>query len=218
MDSIALLPDAEIIRIFAGVIRLWLECVISGFPAYSDAMEPHFVSPMYPNNNCKPAAIDHDDSFYDREKEHLFQRISNVDTAVFNILRFFITAARRHNALRIGLLHAGGLSLVLTTFVNVEFQLGGICRVLGVDPRNDKRSKQRRVPLQPIPLDAINNEASTLTVLMYDPLFQQNWEDRHFEARKALCSHLVDVLTRDISESDSRYQWSRALFKKITVS
>lgn len=104
---------------------------------------------------------------------------------------------------------------VVITFISCDFRLGGLSRVLGVDGRSDKRTEPKHVPLQPIPVDVVNDEASTISVLMYDPLFKQNWEPRQLDVRRALCSRLVGILTRDIQMFDSRYQWSRALFRKI---
>ena len=213
MDSIARIPEAEMVCILAGVMQLWLECILSSISSDLDAMEPQYSKGFFPYNN-RPTAIDLDNSFYDREKDYIFRRVSNVDAAAHNLLEFYTAAAKRHDSVRIGLLQAGVVSIVLSTFVSAEYRLPRISRALGLDQRNGNRVKRKR-PLQPLPLHTINDDAFTLTILMLDPQFYENWDIRQLAMRRALCSRLVDSLMGNSRPLDAKYQWSSVLCKKI---
>jgi hypothetical protein len=161
------------------------------------------------------------ESFYDQEKTRLFRKASNVDVASFNITKFVTTAAHRSMHIRAGLLNAGALSCVLIAFANTDFQL--LSLMDGLKEKGKKKEAQARhrespesaIPATPpISLEAIEAEASTLTVLMHTTTFRRAWADESFNMRRHLCSLLVDSLLEEHIVA-GRYVWTRALFGKI---
>lgn len=203
----------DIIRIFSGFMRIWFECI--GLQVQHDldaraarssdgfsVSEDRVVSGMVP-------PVEQEHSFYEREKNSFFQKIVKVDSVLFNVIKFATECAFRGATVRTGMLHSGGLALVLTAFVNADYRLGGLIDVPG------KQSKSGET--WPPSLGAINAEASTLSVLIHQAKFQKNWRGSRFTTRVTLCSMLVDSLFGGEEEQDNDYAVTRALFNKIVT-
>ena len=163
-----------------------------------------------------------DQSFYSQEKSRLFRRTSNVDIASYNITKFATTAAHHSANIRTGMLNAGALSLVLIAFTNVDFQLVGLMdgskgnkKKREVPSRRGESSQSAHLAALPFPLDAIEAEASTLTILIHTAAFRRSWTDESFDMRRHLCSMFVDSLLEEHGVITGRYVWTRALFTKI---
>jgi hypothetical protein len=165
-----------------------------------------------------------DDNIYDREKHRLFQKASNLDTALYNIIKFCTMAARRHRTIRFCMLDAGVLSLVIIAFVNASFlapslvdltlKKGKQMKVKSVGAGN-RHNQHCSLPPSSISSDIIQAEASTLSVLMHSSAFRETWHRQQFNDRRNICSLLVHSLLGDFGETDDRYTWTRALFWKI---
>src|ERR1700736_4727135 len=92
VDAIAQCSAQDIIIIFSGVIRLWLECVqqqASNQSKYNETVL--HSSQMNKRDFCDQrfspdAALSDDDTFHNREKHHLFEKVSNVDIALYRII------------------------------------------------------------------------------------------------------------------------------------
>jgi hypothetical protein len=162
------------------------------------------------------------DNLHDQEKRRLFQKASNVDTALYNIIKFSIMAARHDRTTRFCMLDAGVLSLVILAFVNVDFlapSLVDLWRKKGKHANSKSVNAETGYNLDgspsPIPSDVIQAEASTLSVLMHRAAFRETWQQQQYNDRHHLCSLLVHFLLGDFGEPDDSYTWTRALFRKI---
>jgi hypothetical protein len=115
VDAIAQISHQDIIVIFSGVLRLWLEYIqiqVQTQLAFCSGSHIGFLSNTGMDQRTSldiplPAA---DDTLYDREKHLLFQKASNVDTALYNIIKFSAMTAHRHRTIRFCILDAGDLS------------------------------------------------------------------------------------------------------------
>lgn len=226
IKSIEQCPHEDIVYILSGTIRLWFECVAMHIRNQLTYNASRHTAPLrnIGGQYAQPAIpIDIDETFYDREKSRLFERTSNTDTALFNSIRFATEGARRSAALRRGMLDAGALSLVLVAFVSADYKLPGLIdvsrlrrtRATEVGSGRRENPDLARSRASPIPLNVICEEASTLTVLIHNPTFQQTWTDERFNTRRFLCSLLVDVLLGRREDIDGSYAWTNALFRKI---
>lgn len=221
VDAIAQIAHQDIISIFSGVIQLWLECIrLQVQTQLTYGTNTGFERRPMTHGMALPP----DDNLYDREKHRLFQKTSNLDTALYNIIEFCALAARRHRAIRFCMLDAGVLSLVIIAFVNADFLAPSLVDL------TLKKGKQMKVPsagagnrynqdclLPPPPIssDIIQAEASVLSVLMHRAAFRGTWHRQQFNDRRRLCSLLVHSLLGNFGETDDRYIWTRALFRKI---
>lgn len=213
----------DVVRISSSIIRLWLECIqvqIQNEMAYGVSSHHRIIKGL--DGRLLPdTPIDVDEDFHDREKARLFQRVSNVDTALYNIILFATDAVQKSPTIRCGMLNAGALSLVIVAFANSDFRPSSL-----LTPT--KRGKQKGAGVgqiaaidvnfhapSPIPLDVIEAEASTLSVLMHDAAFRESWRDKQLYTRRRLCSSFINVLLGDFGKRDDRYAWTRALFRKI---
>lgn len=233
VDAIARIAHQDIISIFSGVIRLWLECIqLQAKTQSTYYADSHIGSLGSTEINAEMnqrifdemalrAVADH--NIYDREKYRLFQKVSNLDTALYNIIKFCAMAARRRRTIRFCMLDAGVLALVITAFVNAGFRAPSL---IDLTRENGKQIKLKssgagnrynRNSLSPPPIssDVIQAEASMLSVLMHCAAFRGTWHQQQFDGRRHLCSLLVHSLLGDFGETDDKYIWTRALFRKI---
>ncbi|KZP13467.1 hypothetical protein FIBSPDRAFT_133456 [Athelia psychrophila] len=148
--------------------------------------------------------------FYELEKKALFQELSGRELPGRNMLEFTIKASQRKSSIRRGILHAGGLSLILMAFTSRDFRPESLVNGDHVLPN---KAGQTYPVTAPIPIQVINDEAATLTVLIHDIHFRSTWADRPFRLRRALCSQLLHELMG--AAFDDRHTWTRALFLKI---
>ena len=87
----------DIVHIFSGTLRLWLDCITKqvGADSMYDAGK-HAADwgtrPGIFNEALLP--IDADDSLYDREKSRLFHVASHRDAALYSMLKFSRVVAR----------------------------------------------------------------------------------------------------------------------------
>lgn len=219
IKSIEKCPREGIVCIFAGTIRLWLECVAM-------QIRDDTLRHAAPLNNIRGTRtevelpIHVDESFYDREKSRLFEKTANTDAALYNIVKFATKSAYCSTTIRCGMLDAGALSLVIVAFINTDFQLPAFIDVSRKRRRKTGQSERSENPgsrTSPIPEDVIRAEAATLTALIHTPTFRQAWRDEEFNIRRYLCSLLVDGLLGRRGEINDRYAWTNALFRKILV-
>lgn len=165
-----------------------------------------------------PLSLDSDENFYKRERKILFRKVSNVDSALFNTLKFFGRAAHESDRIRLGMLEAGALSVVLSAFVSAEFLLGSLVHQSTSSGGMDVSSSDN-IDIAPISIDQVNQEASALTILIRKPTFRATWGRQKFEIRRRFCSGLTQILLgTDDADVDPKYLWTLALFKKITIS
>lgn len=227
--SISQEPHEDIVHIFSGIVRLWLECATARLKSELEPTDWYTGSQSGPWRAATVAplvSIDTDDTFFDREKNRIVQKVSNVDSALHNILDFCTHASHQSKVLRRGMLDAGVLSLVLSAFVTADFQISSLTDVFYGSDYGKRREKTKSGHArnsspehffpEPIPLDKVQDEASTLTVLVHRPNFIQNWEIRQFHTRRHICFSLIEGLFAESESLDAKYIWSRALFTKIT--
>lgn len=210
----------HILHLFSGVIRLWLECVVTSvLEAEESAERSAAVSPGSRRVFSQVAPIDLDEEFYEREKHIFFQKVSRVEVAAFNIIKFCTKAAHQTESLRAGLVEAGALSLVLSLFAGGDYKLLDLIDASELRRSRGNKARTKHVPPvpTPIPLDALNTEASTLTVLIQDPIFKQSWTRDEFQTRRYLSSIFVEILLGNSASLKKNYAWTRALFRKITA-
>lgn len=213
----------DTIRIFSGVIHLWLDCI--GIQIKNDgiaraARMTDVVSDQLEAVNT-PLLVEEivtDKSFYGQAKKDLWKKIVDVDAALIHVIQFATQAAKQKTTIRLGMLDAGSLVLVLAAFANNDFKLTGLVTI----PTKEVKLKEARVvhrecgdakgsSQQSLPVAAMNAGASTLRVVMRYTAFREFWGDQRFNTRLSLCSSLVDSLLGD--EGGSRE--TRALFKQI---
>lgn len=204
-------------HIFTNITRLWLDCVVGGIRKDIETGGAHVPAFGNPKNHAAGAqvSLDFDDTFYDRERTELFLKVFNVESALLNVLKFFVKAAHESGSIRRGMLDAGALSIVLSAFVSPDF----LCPHL-VSPGMGtlKATPSNFGTASPIPVEQINQEASTLTVLIQKPIFRQSWDPHQLDARQKLCAMLVTTLLRSNEEKDPKHLWMLSLFKKIALS
>lgn len=200
----------DIVRIFSGIIRLWL---FLGTILNDTATEGEIQTPAHQRIFCDSPAKPVPVGFYQIERNTLFREFAGRESPCNNLLEFFIRASHGNSSITRGILDAGGLSLIIMAFTSPEFTA----------PRLTDEVQGKRLLLNlvdpgypstaPIPLQTINYDAATLTVLMHNSQFRSYWSGHTFRHRKALCSLLLRRLTS--RPLDTRYAWTRALFLKI---
>jgi hypothetical protein len=212
--------------ICSGIIRLWLDCVgmqIKNEFAYGTSSHhwPFFAKNLEDRLTVGTEPIEADKNFYDREKTRLFEKVSNVDAALYKIIYFFTEAAKTSSVIRRALVDVGALSLVIVAFIASDFLPSNLVDIYGSKgTHNGMKSAHTttngrcHTPSQ-IPLDVILTEAKTLSVLMHDATFRKSWSDKRFNMRRHLSSLLVNALLGDFGQGDDGYAWTRALFRKI---
>jgi hypothetical protein len=207
------------INIFSCIIRMWIECIrkqIQNESIYLQAGIKGREDRLSPG-----ASIDVDANFHSREMNRLFEKVSNADMALYNIIIFATDAARWSGSVRRAMLDAGALSLVIVAFVNADFLPSNLMIAGRKGKQKEVKSERtRNVDVQchtsfPIPSDVIQAEASTLAVLMHDPAFRGSWRDKQLSIRRRLCTSLVNALLGDFGQRDDRHAWTRSLFRKI---
>jgi len=228
MNVIAECSHEDTVRVFSGVLRLWLECI--GLQIKNDAIaraerqssasvvsEEKFHSmnvPVFEN-------VMVDQTFYDKAKGELWDKIVDVDAALIHVIQFATRAAKQNTTMRLAMLEAGSLVLALAAFANHDFKLAGLVSVPGKEEQAKRVKSGRRqnadatasCPL-PLPVTAMNAGASTLLVAMRYAPFREFWGAQRFDTRLSLCSSLVDsLLGEDGDQGGSRE--TRALFKEI---
>src|SRR6266436_5405694 len=85
--------------ICSGIIRLWLDCVgtqIKNVFAYGISSHhwTFFAKGLEDRLTVGTEPIEADKNFYDREKTRLFEKVSNVDAALYKIILFSTEAAK----------------------------------------------------------------------------------------------------------------------------
>jgi hypothetical protein len=222
----AIQQGSDKVHIFSGILQLWLECVHiqvvnqAAYGTVSQTVDNHHFDGRLPTQRSLPIEID--GNFYNREKARLFEKISHVDSALYNVINFAIDAARRDSILRRGLIEAGSLSLVIVAFINDDFQASDLINVATKKGRFHRTMLTRRVNtdgeshlLPPISSKVIHDEASTLSVLIHQATFRSFWHDQQLNERRHYCSLLVVALLGNFGDSNDKYAWTRSLFRKI---
>ena len=218
----------DTVRVFSGVIQLWLECVSiqthsePNAAKHSDGLTSN-ASMSVSSGSTPPVKINEDPRLYGREKADFFDKIVNVDKYLYNIIKFATDTAGQSMTIRRGMLDAGCLSLVLSAFANDDFKLPGLTDAVWKQARKSgiKSGRKETVVggnslLAPIPSAVINAEASKLSVLMRNAKFRAAWQGQRFDTRRSLCLSLVDNLLGDGDrDMDDAYSVTRALFKTI---
>ena len=204
----------ELTYIFSGVLRLWLECVSMQLKKYSPPESS--LSGILDVRIFRSAVpqIEPEKTSYDHEKDRFIRKISDVDSALLNLIEFAKETADESATMRLGILDAGGLALVLCAFASVDFQLSGLVNN-SVMQGNRRASGLGHRVCEPLPMSAINAEASALSVLIHSSKFRRTWHGRRFQTRLALCSSLVYSLLGEDGRTDDRYEVASALFRKI---
>jgi hypothetical protein len=217
----------NMVHISSGIFGIWIECIQvqqqnQHNAGYQNAGYMQIGLKSHGYRAALDIPIDADESFYNREKNRLFEKVTNVDMALYNVIIFATNATRWSESVRRAMLDAGALSLVIVAFVNADF-LPSKLMVAG------RKGKEKETglgctgnavdgyyhPSGPIPLSVIQAEASTLSVLMHDTAFLKTWHDKQLDIRRRLCSSLVDALLGDFGERNDKYAWTRSLFRKI---
>ena len=214
IDAIAQISHQKITFIFSDITRLWLE--YAGQEKL-DRIGLAGRAPVSYAHNPSTVPIDVDETFCDREQRRLFQKVLYVDVAIYNIIKFCTKVAHCSAILRQGILEAGVLSLVLVAFANAEFHLSALTRALEKQRRKKslvEAGSSSEHSLAPLAA-AINDDASTLTVLIQYPSFLESWSDEQIRMRRLLGSSLVDALLGNLADIDEKYVWTRALFRKF---
>lgn len=217
----------DTVRVFSGVIHLWLECI--GLQIKNDSAaraarqsEPNVYSETFGKSmHVPPVEKLTVKTFYDQAKKDLHDKILDVDIALYNIIQFATKAAELNTTVRSGMLDAGSLVLVLTAFANHNFKLAGLVSMPGKDGKPKGAKPEYRESSDPtascpfsLPVAAMNAGASTLLVVMRYTAFRDFWGNHRFDTRLSLCSSLVDsLLGRDREQWGSRE--TRTLFKEI---
>ena len=218
----------DIVYIFSGIIRLWFECVqmqmqhesIYGPSSHQSA----FRATSIESHLSPTSSIDLHENFYDHEKTRLFKRVLNVDAALYKIIIFATDAARASDIIRCGMLKAGVLSLVIVAFANADFIPSNLINTATNKGKQKEAQSVRIVGATgqdggngptPVPLEAIQNDAATLSALIHSAKFKESWGDKRLNTRRRLCSSLVDVLLEDFGAKDHKHAWIQALFRKI---
>jgi hypothetical protein len=225
-NAIAQIEHQHIISIFSRVIRLWIECI--QIQVQINLTSQSHAGCFRNSNLNQGTSLDmvfsviSNENFYGREKHRLFRRASNRDSGLYNIIRFFTMAARRHRTIRFCMLDAGALSLVIIAFINTDFFTPRLINFTRMQskwakaepPVAESTYNQDRSPM-PIPADILLADASELSLLMPLPAFRATWHQQQLAHRRHLCSLLLDQLLGDTGETDDRYAWMKALFSKI---
>jgi hypothetical protein len=224
IDAIAQIDPQDIVLVFSGVIRLWLECMQTQINTQF-TYGGNLLIGLWGNERETPLdaptfSMDVDQNFHDREKKRLLGGASNKSTATYNILKFAATAAHRHNSIQSCMLDAGALSLVVTAFINVDFLASSLINFRWEGGKVSRPKPKHAMNINadahtPIPSDVILDEAATLSTLIHTPSFRHNWDERHFNNRRHLSLLLVDSLLGSNWAKDDNYRWTRAVFRKI---
>ncbi|KIM71280.1 hypothetical protein PILCRDRAFT_757859 [Piloderma croceum F 1598] len=228
MDALARGSREDTEDIFSAVIRLWLECVSTQIETseklraanqigFMSIFEGHYSPGM-------PPPIPSGLSLHDREKQKLLLKMAEVDSVLFNIIKFITKAAMQNSTVRLGMLDAGSLAIVLTAFADpVAFTLSSLTGNLGKEGKGKGGSSTHRkvsdiADAQRLFSAAISAEASTLSVLIRKPQFIKPWRGHRLETRLSLCSSLIDSLLGGQELDDVEYGVTRALFRNIVAA
>lgn len=226
MDVLALGSHQDVVRVFSGVIRLWLECVNIQTHTSSEHSTAQYVNTlssvsgdgMFPGNLVP---TNEDPRFYAYEKAAFLGKIANVDKYIYNIIKFATDAADKNMTIRWGMLDAGCLSLVLSAFVSDGFKLKSLTDVVENQGRKRRSKLGRRETLDaeislltPISSTMINAEASKLSILIRNAKFRAAWQGERFNTRRFLCLQLVDNLLGG-EDMDHEHSVTYTLFKTI---
>ncbi|KIM86727.1 hypothetical protein PILCRDRAFT_314087 [Piloderma croceum F 1598] len=216
-----------IVHIFSGIFGMWIECIqvqqqIQHNAGYQSAGYLQIGHKSRGDRAPPGIPIDADESFYNREKSRLFEKVANVDMALYNVIIFATNASRWSESVRRAMLDAGALSLVIVAFVNADFLPSNlvVAGMKGKEKETGSGCTRNAVdgyyhPSGPIPLSVIQAEAATLSVLMHDATFRGTWHKSQLNIRRRLCSSLVDALLGDFGDRNDKYAWTRSLFRKI---
>lgn len=220
IDVVAGGSPEDVRRVFSGLVRLWFECIALHMQSEEDAAASVALdSAEASSNGIVPSALV-ERTVLDREKGRFFKKIYGVDSALFAVIKFTTECASASSTARKAILDAGTLALVLSAFVNRSYKLSSLHDAFGhTGKRRGAKSPRRDTtdvrPTLESPLASINAEASTLSVLIRTPKFQENWKASRFAHRVALCAALVDGVFGGDAGRDNQYAVTRALFGKI---
>lgn len=209
----------DIVYIFSGIVRIWLECVsqqvqagLSSKGKVADMGRSPSAHGAGDRGGILPA-VDGVKSTYGRERDRLFRKVVGVDAVAHNILKFATQLAAENAAMRAGMLESGAAVLVLAAFANDDFTMSDLLCLTKQGKRKTMNTGKKEPTSAPLSLAAINAEASTLSLLLYQPVFRAGWEAQRLQTRLALSAVLVNALFSD--NADGRYDVTRALFRKI---
>ncbi|KIM82871.1 hypothetical protein PILCRDRAFT_459797 [Piloderma croceum F 1598] len=207
------------VRVFSGLIRLWLEC--TGLQINNE-VHTQSMAPTSLDYVTMPQVETVHKPFCNQEREALMVQIMNTDTALYHMLRFATETAKQNDTVRLGVLDGGSLALVLMAFANIEFRLSSLVSVPRKEeiPKGTKSGRRSNVDAQasePISLAAINAEAAALSIFVHSPKFNDSWQGKRLGTRLSLCSSLVNSLLGRDSVADEGYEVTRALFRKIVT-
>jgi hypothetical protein len=135
MNALADCSHDDTVRVFSGVIRLWLECIAlqteNDMIARGARQAENNTSLIMGGADTTPTPLPVEvtsfhTSFYTRAKKALWKRIMDVDSTLFRIIQFSTLAAQQNTTVRLSMLDAGSLVIVLAAFTNNDFQLAGL--------------------------------------------------------------------------------------------
>jgi hypothetical protein len=199
-------PHDDTVRIFSGIIRLWLEYIDVQVKNDVESRAHRQCVSFIPNEQLLMAPnveqVVHQ-NFCSSEKSRLFNQMVNHDTALNNVIKFAAETAKRNATVRLGMLDAGSLVFALTAFANADFRLSGLTNASRMDGKAKGAKQVRREnlgteTLPPYSSAAINAEASALSVFIHTDKFNKSWQGQQLDARLSLCSSLVySLLGRD---------------------
>jgi hypothetical protein len=216
----------DVVRISLGIIQLWLKCIqiqVQHTSTYGISSNyAIFRSDKQRLSPQESISANGNKNLHNREKTRLFQKVSNVDIVLYNIIMFATDAARRSPTIRRGMLEAGTLSLVVVALTNVDFVPSNLidAAVKGKQKAGHTGNigSQYSAPSpRAVPFNVINDEAATLSSLIHHAPFCESWSKKQFNIRRHLCSSLMEVLLGDLGKKDDRHAWTRALFRKIVT-
>ncbi|KIM83814.1 hypothetical protein PILCRDRAFT_6705 [Piloderma croceum F 1598] len=213
------------VRVFSGLIRLWLECI--GMQINNEVEDrANDPTTLWSSHGSATALIPKAEAvhktFCSQEKEAFMMKMVNADTALYHMLRFATETAKQNETVRLGMLDGGSLALVLIAFANVDFRLSGLVAA----PRKERLPKGTKSRLRsnvdaeaspPISLATINAEASALSFFIDSAKFNESWQGQRLDTRLLLCSSLVYSLLGRDKVTDEGYEVTRALFMKIVT-
>jgi hypothetical protein len=211
----------DTVRVFSGVIHLWLEYI--GLQIKNDAAARQAKFSLVSEGQSRfedlPPVAEAivKKTFYGEAKRSFYEKILDVDTALYNIIQFAAKAAKQNRTTRLGMLDAGCLVLVLTAFANHDFKLAGLVSMPGEGRAEEAKMGRGKAidstascPFR-LSVAAINAGASTLLVVMRYNTFREFLGEHRFNTRLSLCSSLVDSMIGE----DGGSRETRALFTQI---
>jgi len=164
----------RILSTFVQELFDWLDCVgtqIKNEFAYGISSHhwTFFAKGLEDRLTVGMEPIEADKNFYVREKTRLFEKVSNVDAALYKFFFFSTEAAKTSSVFRRALVDVGALSLVIVAFVASDPPPSNLVDIYGskgthngMKSAHTTTNGRYHTPSQ-IPLDMILTEAKTLS-------------------------------------------------------